>query len=474
MIILKLNAFIHLFQTSQGYYLYDVNTNTIVGISEKLYKYFYNEENILLESDVDNEIESLQQNGFLKDSKVQDSKHPATEILPSIYENKINYVILQVTQNCNLRCKYCIYSGNYQTRTHTLKEMSWDVARQSLDYLIAHSQNEKILTVGFYGGEPLLNIKLIKKCVSYFEKAAIGKEYQFVMTTNLTLLDDEIIEFLIEKKFVLTVSIDGPKNVHNKSRIFATKKEGSFDIIINNLKKIYSKDTEYYMKNIQFSTVMTTDDGFCDINNFFVKNELFKHADFNAVVVSNLYTKEKHDINEKFHIEKKYETFKMFLSRLGLLKHDIRFSISDAEYSAITNLQRNMELFQYQELPDTWHHGGPCIPGIKRLFVDVNGWFYPCEKVCETNSNAVLGSIDDGISIEKAEKMLNIERLMSEKCKQCWAYAHCKICIMQVIDAMMDENSFEYAMDVKCSSIRFSVEQTMKDYCVLKELGHTL
>ena len=52
---------------------------------------------------------------YLKNNKVQNVNHPYTELLPYALENKIHILILQVTQNCNLRCDYCLYSGKYNT-----------------------------------------------------------------------------------------------------------------------------------------------------------------------------------------------------------------------------------------------------------------------------------------------------------------------------------------------------------------------
>ncbi len=69
-------------------------------------------------------------------------------------------MILQVTQRCNLRCEYCIYSGDYKNRSHTNKDMPWESARQAIDYFIAHSRDTNPIMLAFYGGEPLLNMKL--------------------------------------------------------------------------------------------------------------------------------------------------------------------------------------------------------------------------------------------------------------------------------------------------------------------------
>ena len=61
---------------------------------------------------------------------------------------------LQVTQNCNLRCSYCPYSGGYEQRSHNNQRMSFDIAKKSMDFFIAHSEDQPEINLGFYGGEP--------------------------------------------------------------------------------------------------------------------------------------------------------------------------------------------------------------------------------------------------------------------------------------------------------------------------------
>lgn len=460
--------FIHLFKTSIGNYFYDVNTNKIIHISPELYNHLEKSDNDSeLAEVVKEEKDKLKKAGYLKNKHVLISEHLETDLLPYYYQNKVNYLILQITQNCNLRCEYCIYSGNYKTRTHSGKIMTWNIAKKGLDFLLNHSKNEYELTLGFYGGEPLLNFPLIKKCIEYMEKNSIGKKCRYVMTTNLTLLNEEIAAYVIDKKFILTVSIDGPKEVHNKSRRFVSSNLGSFDTVIKNLKLLYEKNAEYYRKNIQFSTVMTTKDGFDKINVFFMGNDLFKNADFNAVIVSNIYSKEKIKVQEKFMIERRYSILKMFLEKLGFCSEEETKSISNDEINELIDIYSRVEKLSYQEIPERWHHGGPCVPGIKRLFLNTDGNFYPCEKVCENDQNAVIGDIENGISIEKAKKMMNIEQLMANKCRNCWAYAYCKICVMQILDAKLSALGFEECMKIKCDSIRQMVENAMKDYTVV-------
>ena len=79
--------------------------------------------------------------------------------------------------------------------------MNWITAKEAIDFLKAHSNEKKKVYIAFYGGEPLLEFELIRKCVHYAQSIMPGKEIEYSMTTNGTLLNKEVIEYLVERKF---------------------------------------------------------------------------------------------------------------------------------------------------------------------------------------------------------------------------------------------------------------------------------
>jgi uncharacterized protein len=88
--------------------------------------------------------------------------------------------------------------------------------------------------IGFYGGEPLLNIEFIHKIVAYTEKIQIpGKKFTFSMTTNAMLLNRDM-NFLVDKGFILLIIIDG--NAYNHSSRVTHSGENSFEKIFSNIK----------------------------------------------------------------------------------------------------------------------------------------------------------------------------------------------------------------------------------------------
>jgi uncharacterized protein len=148
----------------------------------------------------------------------------------------ISSIVLFITQECNLRCIYCYGdgggygSGGYMTKS---------TAFRSVDWLIEQSEGKKKLAISFFGGEPLLNFTLMKEVVQYALKRGnkSGKEIEFRLTTNATLLDDEKITFLKEHKIIPLVSFDGPKKLQDSQRPFKHGK-GSYDSVVPIIKKL--------------------------------------------------------------------------------------------------------------------------------------------------------------------------------------------------------------------------------------------
>lgn len=101
------NIIIHLFETYKHYYVYDVNINAVIEIGKNLY-------DKLKEGIFDSSIESLQKRGLLLERKDFEMRHPFDEQLECVLDRNLKSMTLQVTKNCNLRCKYCVYSGSYR------------------------------------------------------------------------------------------------------------------------------------------------------------------------------------------------------------------------------------------------------------------------------------------------------------------------------------------------------------------------
>lgn len=124
--------------------------------------------------------------------------------------------IFVVTLRCEHSCPYCQVSRQSTDRSRF--DMSDEVAERALD--IAFESHSARIKIEFQGGEPLLNFVQIQKIVSAAKIRAVktGKAVDFVIASNLALLTDEILEFCKTNGILLSTSLDGPADLHNKNR----------------------------------------------------------------------------------------------------------------------------------------------------------------------------------------------------------------------------------------------------------------
>lgn len=187
------------------------------------------------------ELETLRKRGYLSSKTLESLEYPLGDIQNQI-ENNVGQLVLQVTQSCNLACSYCPYANttdNSLQRNHANKHMSLETAKKAVDFLLAHSLGCEQLSISMYGGEPLIDFELIKAIVNYANQIACGREITYNLTTNGTLVTDEMIDFFVANSINVMFSIDGPKQIHDINRR-TVKGNGSFDAAFNNFVKLWN------------------------------------------------------------------------------------------------------------------------------------------------------------------------------------------------------------------------------------------
>lgn len=457
--------FIHPFECTKGKYIYDVNTDAILRVSDACY------ERICQNDFTGNEIYRLQEQGYLKHNRVQISENPAIEMLDEYYRSELHSLTLQVTQQCNLRCEYCIYSGKYENREHRNCKMTFESAKAGIDYIFSHSEHRNRLMFGFYGGEPLLNFRLIEKAVEYIQtRNTENKLIEYYMTTNGTLLTSRVMEFLVKHDFHLTVSFDGPQCVHDKRRRYINN-VGTYNDVINILRKFKKEYLRYYEQNIDVNTVIVPDEEAVKIFDYYRVEPLFEDIwAVNGTLVNDIGLKdEKICKSEVFIRTYNYEYFLVMMSKLGRINRKFISPFLEDRFLYVKELRSGKQSARSTELPKRWHHGGPCIPGEKALFLSADGYYYPCERVNETSSLARIGSISTGIDIGKVKDVINIEKYTAKECRNCWAYRYCTVCVRNIC---IDNHNIKDAIIESCSGIKLLVEEAFKDYSMMRSLGY--
>lgn len=150
------------------------------------------------------------------------------------FDNKnIRKIKLALTTSCNADCNYCFVKK-------TNEVMSLSIAKRAVDLLINSSGEEKLLSI--YGGEPFLQINLFEDVVRYaFDMAKLKKKKLIIsVATGLTILNDNLIDFLKTYNVKISVSLVGNKKIHNQYRFFKGGR-GTHDIVVANLSKLRKK-----------------------------------------------------------------------------------------------------------------------------------------------------------------------------------------------------------------------------------------
>lgn len=188
------------------------------------------------------ELHQLQEEGLLFS--------PEFEVPQTFAETPIlKSLCLHIAHDCNLRCGYCFAGtgdfGGYRAM------MSKETAEKAVEFAIAGSKMRHNLELDLFGGEPLMNPEVVKHVINYVRRREFetGKNIKLTLTTNGTLLNDDIIQFLNDNRVMLVLSLDGKKETHDNMRPFPNK-TGSYDAAVRGFKKVIESRNgkNYYLR----------------------------------------------------------------------------------------------------------------------------------------------------------------------------------------------------------------------------------
>lgn len=404
---------IEIFKTKKGnIYAFDGFTNMIINIDENLANIIETTEDLnrdLIYENSSTDLKNMmdQWNIFGDKEFELDYEYMKKELTFTPYPQ----LILNVTENCNLRCKYCVFSGIYEGfRSHSFKRMSFDIAKNSVDRFIDHANSltEKSFSqspvISFYGGEPLLEFDLVKKVVEYVKSK--GFNTLFNITTNGTLLNDEIIKFLVTNNFMISVSLDGSKELHDKNRVFANG-SGSYDVVYNNIMKLKEEIRLQNKENeipILILSCYEQDTDFNKLTNYFVNEyeNLGNLGRLSRVTETNLKNRNLSENYTNTSIQDALKNYLLLMKQYVTQKNNPKYRVLDKFFGTMLKglYIRNVLPYgnDYAALM-----GSSCIPGSK-ISVSTNGQFNICEKM---NLQFPIGNYNKGLDYAKVENILS-------------------------------------------------------------------
>lgn len=351
-------------------------------------------------------------------------------------------IVFEVTDACNLRCKYCGYAelyGGYDKR----ENMQFPIhkARILIDYLcdiwMKHKADDVIrpVSIGFYGGEPLLNVPFIRQVMDYVEnKNSIGKKFFYNMTTNAILLD-KYMDFLAEKEVRLLISLDGDKEGQGY-RVDASGRN-SFDKVYANICLLREKYPVYFDQFVMFNAVLHNKNS-VERTYRFIKDTFGKEPTISPLNNSGIrpdkideFNQTYRNYNESLSQAKNCEGLKseMFIKNpeTGNLLNYLYYYSGNVffTYNDLSISKRVKAHFQT----------GTCIPFSKKMFVTVKGRILQCERI---NHEFALGRVTDtGVELDLeqiARQHNSYVQKYARQCAHCGNRNACMQCVYQIDD----------------------------------------
>lgn len=360
------------------------------------------------------------------------------EKLESILENNVTQLILELTESCNLRCKYCIYHDEFKSnRNFGNEEMLLVTAIKAVEFAFAHSGKE--LSISFYGGEPLIKFNLMRNIIDYCNaKAKIyDKDIRYSFTTNLTLMNEEMAQYFASLgNCNILCSIDGPRDIHDSWRIYCDRR-GSFDDCMRGYELITDAYREKGLEGISINGVFAPPYRTSSLEKIaeFYKNISFSiNSSIDLTLPNEGSVDEDEEILSDLNLTIDSEGNAVFLNPITewLKSQDmlrISSSINSINHNAVIQMLDiiHRRLCLDCSVSNMIPFNGCCVPGVRRLYVTVNGDFKVCERIGDSPS---IGHVDRGFDIEliREKYVQDYANASKEDCSKCWANLLCGIC----------------------------------------------
>lgn len=485
-------------------YLYDGRANIFLCLSPKesdtisrylsLNESSEEEVHLNLSSDDTDFIKRLQRNNVLIPGILDSRVNTQEDNIERIWQQAMNdavpkKVTLELTNACNLRCRYCpytIHEENGNGKAHGTAALSAEsgkfgiknyfnsyvnifgnVPSQYREYYLKRNPP----AIGFYGGEALLQFGLMKELSRYaralpWEKYGIPNEkVMFHITTNGTLLTEEKLHFLIQNNFSLTISHDGPPEENDKNRIFKDGK-GTSQRIEEVLSMIRRISEPYLLNNVQIQAVLAPNYDHTAVDSYFRNRTIGESIggvkQLNYIEFSDYRNEHKQDRQlQEFDIKRNIfelhnaglrgsELYKSLVSQ-PLVRSWLKFIYTILQKTATT--------------PATYsNYFNSCFAGRANYFVDTKGNLHLCER---TDFSKPIGNVADGINESIVKQMYaDYFRIINrEECRSCWAGHFCTLCMATLIKdgKIVPPNTHI------CNSIREAVSRQIQDLLFIKE-----
>lgn len=368
-------------------------------------------------------------------------------------------LVFEVTDACNLRCKYCAYGEFYEDYDcRENKMLSTEKAIRLIDYLAKYwSSNlnvsaDKKITISFYGGEPLLNFTFIEAIVKHIKNNihCPHRRFSFSMTTNAMLLH-RYMDFLQENCFHLLISLDG--NKENDGYRMDKVGHSSFERVVANVDILQKKYPDYFLRYVNFNAVLHNKNSVESIYRFFKEkyDKIPRISELNNVGI------------RKDKLEEFNRTYKNSQESLRQAEHyeeiERDMFMNTGNYQSLTLYLHQYSGFVYRDYTDLLFDKreaenirriptGTCLPFSKKMFVTVNNKILPCERIGHQFALGKIGETEIELNPEWiANKYNDYYARMEAQCSRCKNQKACIQWLFNLKDVESKPVCFGYMTD---------------------------
>jgi uncharacterized protein len=321
-------------------------------------------------------------------------------------------LVVNVTNQCNLSCTYCYeYGEDKIVDTENGKQpkfMSEETARAAVDFALRESGASPAAQITFFGGETLMNFPVLKSAVAYARQRAAeeGKDIDFSLTTNATLLRPEVIDFLADERIGVTISIDGPQDLQDKFRVFSNG-QGSYDMAAPRIKALLARH-----KTRPIGARVTLTRQTLDVTRIY--RHLTEDLGFWEVGFAPVTTASGRD----YAIAD--AGFDRLLDQFRALAHEFLEASVQNRHHGFSNVRETL-----QEIHQGHAKAYPCGAGIGLMGVSTDGDVALCHRFAGSSEHK-LGSVTDGLDRTRQAAFLDAHHINEKTdCQTCWARPIC-------------------------------------------------
>lgn len=226
----------------------------------------------------------------------------------------------------------------------------------------------------------------------------------------------------------------GPKEIHDYNRK-NIHKEGTFNILMENLNEMKNKYPEYFKNKLRFNLTLSpyenilntlidffSFDRFPSIKNINNFNVNYVNANDNYYFKETNYLKWRSDFHNEFTYSYVNKHIRGIEDQLNI--HPFFLSSQLHKEMVFFHFRDNFPINEY----DFYWPNGTCIPGLRSLFISPKGDYYACEKLYDKNE-MIIGNVDEGVDVKTVqEELYNYSKEINKLCKSCWAFRLCGEC----------------------------------------------